>query len=140
MKTGCMEYARKCDKCKQFASIWKAHPEEFMSMTSPWPFAVWGSNLIGQLHKEMGGVQYAVVVVDYFTKWIEAEALASIMLVKTRSLSTKISSAGMESLTPSYLIMGHSSTAMNSRSSMTTARSRSSRWSCDLKPMGRLKL
>ena len=47
-------------------------------MASSWPFVVWGINIINQLHKGRGSVQYAVVVVDYFMKWVEAEALASI--------------------------------------------------------------
>ena len=47
-------------------------------MTSPWLFPVWGIDLIGQLPKGRGSVQYAVVAIDYFTKWVEAEALPSI--------------------------------------------------------------
>ena len=53
-------------------------------MTSPWPFDVWEIDLIGQLPKGKGGAQYAVVVVDYFMKWVEAKALASITLMKTK--------------------------------------------------------
>ena len=34
MKTDCMEYTHKYDKCQQFAPISKAHPKELMSMTS----------------------------------------------------------------------------------------------------------
>ena len=73
-----MEFTRKCDKCQEFALISKAHPEELITMTSPWPFAVWGIDLIGQLLKGKGSVQYEVVVIDYFAKWVEAEALSSI--------------------------------------------------------------
>ena len=40
MKTDCMEYDHKCDKCQQFTLISKAYLEELMSMTSPWPFIV----------------------------------------------------------------------------------------------------
>ena len=39
-------------------------------MTSPWLFAVWGIDLISQLPKGRGSVQYAVVAIDYFTKWV----------------------------------------------------------------------
>ena len=56
IKADCMEYARKCDKCQWFAPILKAHPEELTSMTSPWPFAVWGIDLIGRLPKGRGSV------------------------------------------------------------------------------------
>ena len=73
-----MEYARKCDKCQQFVPISKAHMKELTSMTSPWPFAIWGIDLISRLLKERGSVQYTVMAVDYFTKWVKAEALVSI--------------------------------------------------------------
>ena len=53
-------------------------------MTSPWPFAVWGIDLIGQLPKGRGGAQYAAVQVDYFTKWVEAEALTLITPMKVK--------------------------------------------------------
>ncbi|KAI5316974.1 hypothetical protein L3X38_036681 [Prunus dulcis] len=47
-------------------------------MVSPWPFAQWGLDLIGPMHEGKSQVKYAVVAVDYFTKWAEAEALATI--------------------------------------------------------------
>ena len=47
MKMDCMEYTRKCDKCQRFALLSKAHLKEITSMTSPWPFVVWGIDLIG---------------------------------------------------------------------------------------------
>ena len=52
MKTDCMEYAHKCDKCQQFASISKAHPAELTSLTILWPFIVWGIDLIADFPKE----------------------------------------------------------------------------------------
>ena len=48
-------------------------------MTRPWPFAFWGIDLIDRLPKGRGSVQYAVVAINYFTKWVEAEVPASIM-------------------------------------------------------------
>ena len=59
---------------------------------------------------------------------------------RSRSSSTKTSFVNIESSTLLYLIMVHSSTTMNSKSSMMTSRSRnSSRRSHDLRPMGRLR-
>ena len=72
-----------------FVPISKAHPEKLTSMTNPWPFSIWGINLIGRLSKGRGSVHYAVVVVDYFTKWVEAEALASIMPTKIKEFVCK---------------------------------------------------
>ncbi|XP_074377404.1 uncharacterized protein LOC141718934 [Apium graveolens] len=54
------------------------------SLMSPWPFSMWGIDLIGELPKVRGGVKYAVVAVDYFTKWAEAEPLATITAKKLR--------------------------------------------------------
>ena len=44
-------------------------------MTNPWLFAVLGIDLIGRFPKGRGNIQYAVVAIDYFIKWVEAEAL-----------------------------------------------------------------
>ena len=68
--------------------ISKAQSEELTSMTSPWPFAVWGIDLIGWLPKRKGSVQY-VVAVDYFTKWVEAEVLVSITPTKIKKFVYK---------------------------------------------------
>ena len=45
---------------------------------------MWGIDLIGEFPKAKGGVKYAVVVVDYFTKWAEAEPLATITAKKIK--------------------------------------------------------
>jgi len=42
-------------------------------MTSPWPFSVWGIDVIGRIApKASNGHEYILVVTDYFTKRIEA--------------------------------------------------------------------
>ena len=40
MRADCMEYAQKCNKCQRFSPVSKAHPEELISMTSPWSFII----------------------------------------------------------------------------------------------------
>ena len=78
-----MNYVKKCDKCQRFADIPRAPPVELTIMTSPWPFAVWGIDLIGSLQTSKGGVKYVIVAVDYFTRWTEAEQLTSITAKKS---------------------------------------------------------
>ncbi|GAA0169923.1 hypothetical protein LIER_24301 [Lithospermum erythrorhizon] len=39
------------------------------------PFSMWGIDLVGKLPKAKGSLEYAVVVVDYFSKWVEAAPL-----------------------------------------------------------------
>ncbi|KAM1838500.1 hypothetical protein TB2_019772 [Malus domestica] len=51
-------------------------------MISPWPFAQWGLDLISPMPAGKGKVRYAIVAVDYFTKWAEVEPLATITEAK----------------------------------------------------------
>ena len=42
-------------------------------MTTPWPFATWGIDVIGRITpKSTNGHEYILVAIDYFTKWVEA--------------------------------------------------------------------
>ncbi|XP_074347265.1 uncharacterized protein LOC141686107 [Apium graveolens] len=45
---------------------------------------MWGIDLIGELPKAKGGVKYAMVAIDYFTKWAEVMPLATITAKKIR--------------------------------------------------------
>ncbi|KAI5338860.1 hypothetical protein L3X38_018132 [Prunus dulcis] len=69
---------KKCDKCQRFGNIPHIPAEPLTPIVSPWLFAQWGLDLIGPMPQGKGQVKYAVVAVDYFTKWVEAEPLATI--------------------------------------------------------------
>ena len=58
-------------------------------MISLWPFVIWEIDLIGRVHKGIGSVKYAVLAINYFTKWIEAKALASITPTKIKEFIYK---------------------------------------------------
>ena len=47
-------------------------------MMAPWPFAQWGLDILGPFLVGTRQMKFLVVVIDYFTKWVEAEPLASI--------------------------------------------------------------
>ncbi|KAI3691521.1 hypothetical protein L2E82_49884 [Cichorium intybus] len=47
-------------------------------ISSPWPFYQWGIDIVGPFPEAPGRVKFLVVAIDYFTKWVEAEPLASI--------------------------------------------------------------
>ena len=44
----------------------------------PWPFAQWGLDIMGSFPTVVRQLKFLVVDIDYFTKWVEAEALAII--------------------------------------------------------------
>ncbi|KAM1041861.1 hypothetical protein ACFX2I_030941 [Malus domestica] len=77
-----IKVSRSCDKCQRYAAIPHSPPEPLTPMISPWPFAQWGLDLIGPMPAGKGKVCYAVVAVDYFTKWAEVEPLATITEAK----------------------------------------------------------
>ena len=77
-----LSYAKRCDRCQKHVKILRAPPTEIMQMVSPWPFATWGINIIGASPLARGDAKYAIVAVDYFTKWAEAEPLATITTKK----------------------------------------------------------
>ncbi|CAL0314908.1 unnamed protein product [Lupinus luteus] len=69
---------RKCTRCQLFADLHKAPPEELTTTQSPWPFCRWGMDILGPFPQAPGQLKFLIVAIDYFTKWIEAEALATI--------------------------------------------------------------
>ena len=85
LRTDALSFAKKCDKCQRFSNIPRSHLEKLVSMTSPWPFAIWGIDLIGLLPIARPAFKYTVIVVDYFTKWAEAKPLATISSKKVQS-------------------------------------------------------
>ena len=44
-------------------------PSELHALTSPWPFSVWGIDIIEKISpKSSNGHEYILVTIDYFTK------------------------------------------------------------------------
>ena len=49
-------------------------------MVSPWPFLMWGMDVIGPIiPKASNDHRFIFVVINYFTKWVEAASCASVM-------------------------------------------------------------
>ncbi|KAK0578013.1 hypothetical protein LWI29_003667 [Acer saccharum] len=83
-------FAESCETCQRIANDIRRPPELLRSLTSPWPFAMWGLDLIGPMPTgTKGGAKHAIVAVDYFTKWAEAEALVHIIEANTTSFVKK---------------------------------------------------
>ena len=48
------------------------------TLSSLWSFSWWGMDILGPFVQGTYQNKFLIMVVDYFTKWIEAEALAKI--------------------------------------------------------------
>ncbi|XP_015956824.1 uncharacterized protein LOC107481123 [Arachis duranensis] len=83
------EFVRKCVKCQENANFHRAPSSELSLLTSSRPFLQWGVNLLGPFPVGPGQVKYLIVAIDYYTKWIEAEPLASISSSNCRKFMWK---------------------------------------------------
>ena len=72
------DLVKKCRICQEHAKISRLSAEPLTSITSPWPFQQWGLDILGPLPMGKGQCKFIIVAVDYFTKWAEAEPLATI--------------------------------------------------------------
>lgn len=78
MHKDAMKFAKKCDQCQRHGNFIKQSPEELHMMLSTWPFAQWGLDIVGPLPMASGQRQYLIIATDYFSKWVESEALVRI--------------------------------------------------------------
>ncbi|XP_015941178.1 uncharacterized protein LOC107466687 [Arachis duranensis] len=83
------DFVKKCQPCQMYANFHVAPPEELISITSPWPFTKWGLDLLGLFSQAPGQVKYLIVGIDYFTKWIETEPLATITAQRSQKFLYK---------------------------------------------------
>ncbi|GAV91531.1 rve domain-containing protein/RVT_3 domain-containing protein [Cephalotus follicularis] len=89
MHQDAINLVRKCDKCQRNANISRRPSQPLTSITAPWPFAQWGMDFVGPLPMATGQRKFLIVAVDYFTKWVEAEPLATITEKNTESFVWK---------------------------------------------------
>uniref|UniRef100_A0A2N9F3Z9 Uncharacterized protein n=1 Tax=Fagus sylvatica TaxID=28930 RepID=A0A2N9F3Z9_FAGSY len=78
MQSDAVRYVKACDKCQRFAPKIHQPARELNPLSSPWPFAQWGIDIVGPLPRAPGNKKFLIVATDYFTKWVEAEPLAHI--------------------------------------------------------------
>ena len=71
-------YVKACDKCQRFSNFIRQLSEELTTITARWPFTQWGLDIMGPFPTSTRQLKFLVVGIDYFTKWVETEALATI--------------------------------------------------------------
>jgi hypothetical protein len=68
----CIESVKKCHLCKIFSQEMRAHPAPMFPIITVGPFTKWGIDYTTCNPPSARGNHYIIVVVDYFTKWVEA--------------------------------------------------------------------
>ncbi|KAL2226893.1 UNVERIFIED_CONTAM: Retrovirus-related Pol polyprotein from transposon [Sesamum indicum] len=72
------ELVKKCESCQKYASLihQPATPVEPIKIACP--FDQWGIDIVGSFPPAPAQKKFIIVAVEYFTKWVEAEAVAKI--------------------------------------------------------------
>ena len=78
MRAYATAYVGKCNRCQRQAPISRTLAQDLTTITSSWPFTQWGIDIVGPLPIAPAQKKLLLVAIDYFNKWIEAEAFASI--------------------------------------------------------------
>ncbi|WJZ82934.1 hypothetical protein VitviT2T_002655 [Vitis vinifera] len=93
MKTDCCQFVQRCPECQIHGDLIHVPPSELHALTSPWSFSVWGIDIIRKISpKSSNGHEFILVVIDYFTKWVEAASYA------------RLTSSGVTSFIRSHII------------------------------------
>ncbi|XP_074298050.1 uncharacterized protein LOC141628857 [Silene latifolia] len=75
MRMDAINHAKRCESCQKAAPAIHQPAEPMHPIISTWPFMMWGIDIVGKLPRAPGNRVYMLVMTDYFSKWIEAEAM-----------------------------------------------------------------
>ena len=104
------DYIHHCDTCQRIKRDTHAHPPPLTPLPTDGRFERWHMDFL-KLHKTKDGYQYVLVIVDSFTKWIEAFPM------KTQE-STEVATCLFENVftrfgCPKYLVSDRGRSFMN---------------------------
>ena len=89
LKTNTFDFTKRCRRCQEFVDILRTPLDNLHSLSSPWPFSMWVMDILEPLPKAPGVVKYLLVVIDYFTKWVEVRPLWEIMASEVEKFTWK---------------------------------------------------
>ncbi|XP_020231104.1 uncharacterized protein LOC109811709 [Cajanus cajan] len=78
MITDCATFVKRCQPGQRHGNLIHQPAEQLHCIPPAWSFATWGADILGPFPVAKGQCKFLIVVVDLFTKWIEAEPLACI--------------------------------------------------------------
>ncbi|KAK8918661.1 hypothetical protein KSP39_PZI021453 [Platanthera zijinensis] len=72
------KFAKKFHKYQLYAPLQLQPAQRLRNIMAPWPFAIWGLDLVGPFPQASGQRRFLLVMIDYFSKWLEVKALAKV--------------------------------------------------------------
>ncbi|KAL0462487.1 UNVERIFIED_CONTAM: hypothetical protein Slati_0136300 [Sesamum latifolium] len=78
MVADAMEFSKKCESCQRFANLLHAPATPLEGIKIACPFDQWGIDIVGPFPLALAQKKFMIVAIEYFSKWVEAEAVAKI--------------------------------------------------------------
>ena len=78
MESDIKKWVRACEKCVKHKRYQPHQHGLLQPITSHSPFHMLGADIAGPFVRSTGGNKYILVVIDYFTNWVEAISLKSL--------------------------------------------------------------
>lgn len=86
MEVDCYNFVKRCHKCQIFGDKIHVPLTPLNVLTSPWPFSMWGIEMIGMIEpKASNGHHFILVSIDYFIKWVKVASYVNV----TRQVVTR---------------------------------------------------
>ena len=86
IETDCCQFVQRCPECQIHEDLIHVLPSELHTLTSLWPFSIWGIDIIGKISpKSSSGHEFILVAIDYFTKWVEAASYTRLTSARVAS-------------------------------------------------------
>jgi hypothetical protein len=85
-----------CEAYQKLSHRSESSTQPSQLITPSWPLHRWGIDIISKLTPAQGNYTFIVVVVEYFTKWVEAKPVTNVTSTTIQKNSSKTSSAVTE--------------------------------------------
>jgi hypothetical protein len=67
-----------CEACQKFSRRSKPPAQLVQLITLSWPLQWWGIDIVGKLTPVQENYTFAIVVMEYFTKWVEVKPVTKV--------------------------------------------------------------
>ena len=89
MQENSKDYVWTYNKCQRFRPVPKHPPKLMTNVSTPLPFIKWGMEIIGKIPTAPGQRIYMLMLIDYFTKWVEAKIFHQVRQPKVKNFIWK---------------------------------------------------